>query len=216
MNAFVANLFIGQILILDVSKSLTNHSSFSSACIIRNELNFSHHESARVNQMAAKSWNSEWTHSAYHIQFTSTSSVDIGSASIFWRRDEMHRDEMAAIKCPRALHLRDTPATRTPSWAKVAQIALQISSNIVGSWRHYKKVLFRQFHYCTVYRRSGSVNKESPIPMSYKETSSQSPAAVRPGASNRKSDPKWYGSRTGRSSFLTHIDGNSYCNTCTD
>ena len=36
------------------------------------------------------------------------------------------------------------------------------------------------------------------------------------GASDRKSDSKWYGSRTGRSSFLTHIGGNSYCNSCTE
>ena len=80
------------------------------------------------------------------------------------------------------------------------------------------KVPFRPFHYCTVYRRSGSVNEESPIPLSYKETSSQSRAtqSVRPGASDRKSDSMWYGSRTSRSSFFTHIGGNSYCNSCTE
>ena len=80
------------------------------------------------------------------------------------------------------------------------------------------KVPFRPFHYCTVYRRSGSVNEESPIPLSYKETSSQSRAtqSVRPGASDRKSDSKWYGSRTSRSSFFTHIGGNSYYNSCTE
>ena len=106
-------------------------------------------------------------------------------------------------------------------YTKLSQGHSNSATDIVKYHRMLKtiiKVLFRPFHYCTVYRRSGSVNEESPIPLSYKETSSQSRATqlVRPGPSDRKSDPKRYGSCTSRSSFLTHIGGNSYCNSCTE
>ena len=118
-------------------------------------------------------------------------------------------DAMKEPWCPQLRGYSRHPHT------KLSQGRSNSATDIVKYRRMLKtifKVPFRPFHYCIVYRRSGSVNEESPIPLSYKETSSQSRAtqSVQPGASDRKSDPKWYGSRTSRSSFLPHIGGNSY------